>query len=746
MGPTVSAAALTPVERVLNALVEKGSNPRRSGDGWSARCPAHDDSSPSLSISVGADDKALVCCQAGCSVDAVLGALGLTLTDLFSANGYRAGDKPTIVTTYDYVDQFGSLLYQVVRMSPKGFRQRRPDGRGDWIWDLNGTTRVLYRLPRIRQAVAAGDTVWICEGEKDVDALERAGYIATCNPGGAGKWRDDYSATLAGVERVMVVADRDEPGRRHAAQVAASLRGHVGELLVVEPVEGKDAADHVAAGRTVDEFEVVELDDAADTDVIEDRAEDGRQPPKESTATQLVRLAEQRYRFALDDAGRAFAVTLNGPPIAKPVSGALRAELAAEFFARNGRAAGRSALIDACAVLERRAALAGRESLALRASRLRDGRVVVDLGGPDGRAVVVTPGAGWCVVERSPCTFRRTELTAALPEPVAGGSMDELAELMNVSDADWPVVIGWLFAALLPDLPRPVMSLGGEHGSGKSTAARDLASTVDPSPAPLRSSPRDLEAWIVAAAGSQVVALDNLSSIPEWLSDALCRAATGEGLVRPALYTDGDLAVTVFRRAIILTSIDPGALRGDLADRLLLVELEPITSERRRSDAQLAAEFDERHPRILGALLDVLAGVLGELPGITLAEPPRMADFAHLLAALDTWGGTAALDRYRASLADVVADVLASDPLAQAVITITADHTWSGTATDLLKLVDDYRPDRGSWPRTPKALGGALRRLAPALRSVGLEVEMHRTPAARMITLRRAAGRTQWRK
>jgi hypothetical protein len=247
-----------PVDRVLNALADRGSAPRRSGNSWMARCPAHDDSDPSLSVSVGADDRAVLCCHANCATEDVVGALGLKLADLFVANGSGHGEKATIVATYDYTDQTGGLLFQVVRMNPKSFRQRRPDGRGGWIWNLTGTRRVLYRLPAVRRAVDAGEVIFVAEGEKDVQALEQAGVVATCNPGGAGKWNDEYSVTLAGAKRVVVVADRDEPGRKHAASVAASLRGHVAEVVVVEAAVGKDAADHLAAGKTVEEFELTD--------------------------------------------------------------------------------------------------------------------------------------------------------------------------------------------------------------------------------------------------------------------------------------------------------------------------------------------------------------------------------------------------------------------------------------------------------------------------------------------------------
>ena len=252
-----------PVDRVLERLAERGCNPKRVGDGWSARCPAHDDHNPSLSVAEGADGRALLTCHAGCALEVVRIALDLELADLFVANGQGPPEPSKIVATYAYVDEDGRVLFEVVRFSPKGFRQRRPDGRGGWIWKLGDTRRVLYRLPDVLDAVGTGRRVYIVEGEKDADALARAGVVATTNPGGAGKWRKEYAEMLRGVD-VVVVADRDEPGRTHAGQVAATLTGVAAAVRIVEPVVGKDVSDHLAAGRTVDEL--CAIDDESERD------------------------------------------------------------------------------------------------------------------------------------------------------------------------------------------------------------------------------------------------------------------------------------------------------------------------------------------------------------------------------------------------------------------------------------------------------------------------------------------------
>ncbi len=252
-------------EAVLFALSSRGCNPKQNGTGWQARCPAHEDREPSLSISNGGG-KVLLFCHAGCSLESVVAALGLNIGDLFD-EGVPEQVRSRIVTTYGYTDENGTLLYEVVRFAPKNFRQRRPDGSGGWFWKLDDTRRVLYRLPEVLAVAQEQGTVYICEGEKDADAVlewvdENADALpitATTNPGGAGKWREEYTNALKGAH-VIVVADRDEPGRAHARAVYASVRPVASTCRVVEAAMGKDLSDHIAAGLTLGQLVDVTLD------------------------------------------------------------------------------------------------------------------------------------------------------------------------------------------------------------------------------------------------------------------------------------------------------------------------------------------------------------------------------------------------------------------------------------------------------------------------------------------------------
>jgi hypothetical protein len=277
-------------DRFVARLEEVTGYPVRNGSG---RCPAHADHDPSLSVTRGTSGVATHC-HAGCDVENVVAALGLTMADLFDRPPERV-EQPRMVHRYGYLDESGELLYEVVRFTPKAFRQRRPDGRDGWIWNLDGVRRLLFRLPRVREAIAEGQTIFVCEGEKDVVALWNAGCPATCNPGGVGKWRDEYSQVLAGAN-VVVVADHDEAGYRHARDVARSLKKVGATVRVVQAAEGKDASDHLAAGRTVEEFESIDPElDMLCNDAVANNGSRKGQRAREPGASSLE--AEDRARY-----------------------------------------------------------------------------------------------------------------------------------------------------------------------------------------------------------------------------------------------------------------------------------------------------------------------------------------------------------------------------------------------------------------------------------------------------------------
>ena len=219
----------------------------------------------------------------------------------------------------------------------------------------------------------------------------------------------------------------------------------------------------------------------------------------------------------------------------------------------------------------------------------------------------------------------------------------------------------------------------------------------------------------MSVANGWTTVIDNISSIPAWWSDAMCKAVTGDGWVRRTLYTNGDVSVLSFRRVIALTSIDAGALRGDLGERLVLVDLEPIAPDRRRPERELDKAYQAVRPAIMGALLDLLAGVLARLDSVVLPTLPRMADFARVLAAMDATIGTNSLSLYADQGKRIAADVLDADPVGEAIVAwARTQGDWSGSAKSLLNSI---RPDPAGreGPKSGRGFAAQLKRLAPAL-------------------------------
>jgi hypothetical protein len=264
----------------LSAVLDKLSKVRkhRDGNGYEALCPAHEDRRRSLSVNQGKDERVLLHCHAGCTPEAVVKAMGLEMANLFAdSNGDgRTKTNGNIIQTYSYTDEAGVVKFQCVRYEPKNFKQRRPDGKGGYIWNLQGVPLVLYRLPELLQT-PADQIVYIVEGEKDVDNLRLQGLCATCNPMGAGKWKPIYNEALRG-RQVVILPDNDEPGRKHAADIKKSLDGIAASVTILNlpnlPDKG-DVSDWLAMGGTAQKLaELVRAAEVSDTGAQDAGAQD----------------------------------------------------------------------------------------------------------------------------------------------------------------------------------------------------------------------------------------------------------------------------------------------------------------------------------------------------------------------------------------------------------------------------------------------------------------------------------------
>jgi len=224
-----------------------------------------------------------------------------------------------------------------------------------------------------------------------------------------------------------------------------------------------------------------------------------------------------------------------------------------------------------------------------------------------------------------------------LPVPARGGSIETLASFCNIpSRSDFVLVVSWLLAALRHGGPYPILALSGEQGAAKTVLSKMLRALIDPNVAPVRSAPREERDLFIAANNGHLLAFDNVSDLPAWTSDALCRLASGGSFAVRRLYTDQDETLFQAARPVILNGIEDVITRPDVADRAIFVALPHIPEHRRRPEKELWHDFEKRRPQVLGALLDTASHGLRTLPNIRLEQLPRMADFAYWASACET--------------------------------------------------------------------------------------------------------------
>lgn len=467
-------------------------------------------------------------------------------------------------------------------------------------------------------------------------------------------------------------------------------------------------------------------------------------PAKPSSATRIIGLVLDEHVELFHDADlRAFAVV----PLADvwrtwPLRGkTFTAWAKGLFYKAEGKAAGAQAVADAVAVLESKALFEGNERPVPVRVAEHEGNVYLDLANEAWETVLVRPGE-WLISRNPPVRFRRPRALWPLPKPALHnpGPAPDLRKFVNIADPHWRLVFAWTLFALTARGPFPVLIFRGGQGSGKSWVARVLKSLIDPNLAPLRSAPREPRDLAIAANNSWLLVFDNLSTIPEWLSDSLCQLATGGGFSTRELYSDGDEAVFAYTRPVVLTSIEDVATRGDLLERSLIVALPAIPEDERLAEQELREEFERNRPALLGLLLSALAATLRQLPNVRPPALLRMADFTRFGIAAERalgWPAGSFLEAYRANR-QIANNIALADsvlpPLIRKLLDACQDATWEGSGTELLDhlgaLAGDQARFSKEWPKKPHSLSGKLRRLAPNLEAEGIQVTFDRDGSA----------------
>lgn len=542
-------------------------------------------------------------------------------------------------------------------------------------------------------------------------------------------WTGPDPVRIAGLFRQSgLYREKWERADYREATIAKALEGrseYHTPRAAVAPVAAGGEADHTS-------------DDAAAADGDAGAATDqGEKPERKSQATKLIELTEAArvQLFHSPDQEAFVAIPIDGHIETWPLrSGHFRSWLMRQYFECHGGAPGAQAVQDALGVLEGRALFAGPEvSVFVRVAEW-EGAVWIDLGDEHWRAVRIAAD-GWTVEARVPVRFRRSKGMAALPVPIAGGDLDALRPFINAGDDQtWCLIVAWLIGALRPKGPYPLLALHGEQGSAKSTTARALKAIIDPHTMPLRAEPKHEHDLMIAAANGWAVAFDNLSRLPAWLSDALCRLSTGGGFGTRELYTNRDEVLFSAMRPIILNGIEDLATRPDLLERAIVRWLPAIPEGQRRTEAEYWRDFSAALPRILGALYDAVSAALRHEATIQLTGKPRMADFAVWVSAAEAalgWEAGTFLAAYGDNRAESHGIALEAWPVAAPLAALAERYSqvepWQGTATELLGVlggrVEQEVLRRRDWPKDATRLSGQLRRYAPDLRATGIAVE-----------------------
>jgi putative DNA primase/helicase len=705
------------------------------------------------------------------------------------ASHFKLG-KPT--TRWTYRDAAGELIGHVCRFDPadgKVFRPltygRRGDGAPEWRWESWPTPRPLYCLDRLAQKPDA--VVLVTEGEKAADAATRllpAMVVVTSPNGSKAANSADWSA-LRG-RRVVVWPDADVAGLSYAQAVAkaAIAAGAISASIVSPPAGckvGWDAADAVTDGwdqaRTGELVAAAKPADSKPPKAKKAAADDGDDTEdggkRISQSTVILRLTEfaEFWHDADETAYATFPVNghrenaeIRSPRFRRWISGL--------FYKETGGAIRSQALEDAIRILEARAVNDGALYEPFLRTGHHDSKIYVDLCDGAWRAVEIGKNE-IKIVDGSPVKFMRSPASRPLPEPEVGESIDRLKRFLNTDAEDFKLVVAWLVAALRPTGPYPILVVNGEQGTGKSMFCRIIRALVDPRAAPNRGAPKEDRDLVVSAGKSWIMTFDNLSYLADWLSDALCRLATGSGFATRTLHSDRDETIFEAARPIILNGIESLTNRADLASRAITVQLRPIEDDQRRSEKHLWAEFEKEQPYIIGALLDGVRSAIANIDSVTIEGLPRMADFTMWATAAERglgWTPGTFRTAYDANQNETSEATFEADTVAVAIESLIKAQPalgWEGNATQLLAAINTRvsvggvearstdEVDEGSdakswrlvhapngatkakdWPQSAKAMGNRLVRAAPLLRRRGFIVEKRRS-TDRLIVLKR---------
>jgi len=654
------------------------------------------------------------------------------------------------VFTWSDPDQpvYSRIRPEVPRLDPKGKPRKyeQPSGQACRIYCLPTARRLIEGLQGVAERPAAAlPYLFLTEGEKKAAALVSKGLAALAIPGvwnfkNQDALRGDWDLIGLKGMPVCILFDSDAATNEHVRKaeerLAELLKAMQAKVYLCRlpsgPNDGKIGADDffIGGGTVEDLAELIE----------EYQRPQPEAQSKPSLTEDLVRLGREQATFWNTNEKEPFAT------IRLPAGGfdnlpvkdtRFRTWFSGEVFRFRKLTAPREALDRAIDNLACHALYEGPTlETSIRIGHA-DGAVWLDLCDKT-RQVVRIDATGWVLVpdDQCPIRFIRPKAAESLPVPLPGGTLNDLKELLCVDSDGFTAIRAYLLGAFMPHPGGfPLLVVTGEQGSGKSFGCTVLRELLDPTRLNLRRLPKAEDDLGASLNSGYLLAFDNLSSLPTWLSDSLCSLATGGGISQRQKYTDAEEHIVTGRRPVLLNGINDAVSAPDLAERSLFVEFQRPPDSARRAESDLVAAFTFARARVLGALLDHVARAVRDREKVRPpGNLPRLADFA-----LWVYAGTPEPDRdemWRVLGENRKAKNLAtieSDDLSQAVRKLAEEGGFIGPARDLFALLNERhqitkpkdRPE--GWPASPDALGKRLKRLATVFSSVGIVVEKTRT-------------------
>jgi hypothetical protein len=714
-----------------------------AGKDYAANCPAHNDSTPSLSIASGNNGGIVMKCHAGCPTEKVLAAKGLKLADLMP-------DKPITITpiipkiseVYDYTDADGKLIFQVVRYAPKTFKQRRPNPKNpaEWLWNLSDVIRPLYRLPDILKAKAEDKIIFLAEGEKDANALIKLGVHATCNSGGACKWTSQYTKILTNAH-VVNISHKDDAGRKHSLLVANALFGKAADITIVELPDRNDcsvndAYDWIQAGGTLEEFQKIINDAKEWTPLVNFEGTQSTLNTANTIDLQArffqIQMAKgltpgERYglmakvvmeklhacgRFFFHAEHRDFATAMFFDGHRKLLLPIANDQFLAWLSALIGINRTEKAFQFILAAVQDEA-LTGKTTGLLPESfwASRPGSVYISNG--DGHLVKITSEGSTLVDNGTDEVLFPSGDTLKpwkLIEPKNPFEYCTLFKSMSTTAPHGKLLFElWVCAMASNQRTKPPLVLSGPVGSGKTRVASGVAELFGLPPritAITKNGEEDF--WTQQHAGG-MVCYDNADTRTDWLADALAAASTDGTREKRRLYTDTARIIQRARSWAIITSANPTfAADAGLADRLLVVRLERRTDE--TAESALSDEIAANRDAGMSYIADVISVALSDNVAVPGGINKRHPDFASLAVRMGRAIGREqdAIDALKNAEADKSMFNLENDEVGNAMIELmNTQNTFEGTAAELLeqlKTIDSSFEGRMSVKRLAKRL------------------------------------------